>query len=98
MEELWLQHDHPVGSATKYSRRSLRSGADRRRFGMAAVLAHHLAGPAAGAVAGELADHDRLFSVVRRAVCDDGRRSAAEYAERVVFHVRRRVQMVEPGA
>ena len=54
---------------------------------LAGVSSHHDSRHRAGAAAGQHPDDDRLFPIVRRAVRDDRRRAAAEYAKRAVFHV-----------
>ena len=57
----------------------------------------HAAGARAGAAAGRHAHHGRLLPAVRRALRDDAGRPAAEHGERALFHVRARIQVVEPG-
>src|SRR5690606_1922848 len=59
--------------------------------------AHHPAVPGAG-VAGGVGDHGvGLLPALRRALRDDARRPAAVDGERALFHVRGRLQVVEPG-
>src|SRR5690606_35122327 len=91
------RQDHPARGAAEHPGGAVRSGANRRRFGLADLPPHHRAGARTGVVAGQYSHHGGLFSAVRRAVRDDGGRAAAEHAQRAVLHVRRGVQVVEPG-
>src|SRR5207237_3616363 len=45
---------------------------------------------------GEHFDDRRLFPALRRALCDDARGTAAKHGQRALFHVRGRLQVVEP--
>src|SRR5690606_1486741 len=98
MEELRLQHGDPAGGPAGDQPRAVRGRAHRWRLALAAVRAHHPAAAGAGAAGGG-GDHGvGLFPAVRRTLCDDPRRSAAEHGERALPHVRRGLPLVEPGA
>ncbi|KAG1470327.1 hypothetical protein G6F57_011830 [Rhizopus arrhizus] len=81
VEELRLQHGR----------------AHRRRLALEAVPAHHPADARPGAAGGRGHYRVRLLPAVRRALRDDPWRPAAEHRQRAVFHVRGRLQVVEPG-
>src|SRR5262249_34772311 len=97
VEEFRLQHDHSPGRAAEHPGSALRGGAHRRRVDGATVPSCHAAPARPDRHHGEH-PHDRgLFPALRRALCDDAGGTAAEHGERALLHVRRRLQVVEPG-
>src|SRR4029079_2182940 len=96
LEELRLQHDHLSRRAAEHPGRALRGGAHRWRVDLAPVRFRHAADALAGCHAGRHSDDSRLLSAVCRAVCNDPGRAAAKHRQRAVFHVRGRIQVVEP--
>src|SRR5690606_39956055 len=96
VEELRLQHGDLPRRAAGHPAPPVRGRAHRRRLALAAVPPHHPPAAGAGAAGGGRDHRVRLFPAVRRALCDDPRRSAAEHGQRAVFHVRGRLQVVEP--
>src|SRR5690606_30359887 len=98
LEELRLQHGDLPRRPAGDSAGPVRGRAHRRRLALATVRPHHPAAAGAGAGGGGRDHGFGLFPAVRRALCDNPRRSAAEHGQRAVLHVRGRIQVVEPRA